>query len=81
VFLTVESSTADSPDQMNEALAVQGIFQEGFARCEGLELLGVQVTPEDEFSLKDVQSCVRWDHSDHISYRETAAASVVPEAQ
>jgi hypothetical protein len=79
VHLTVLPETANSPEPLEQALEAQSLFEKAFARCDGIELLGVQVISEAEFSLRDVQECVRWDHSDYISYKAGPAKNIVPE--
>jgi len=77
--LTVLPETADSPELLARALAAQSFFEKAFAKCEGIELLGVQVISEADFSLRDVRLCVRWDHSDHISYRAGQEGNIASE--
>jgi hypothetical protein len=71
--------TADSPELLAKALMAQSFFEQAFARCNGIELLGVQVVSEAEFSLRDVQLCVRWDHSDYISYKAGQKGDIASE--
>ena len=79
VHLTVLPETANSPELLIQALEAQSVFEKAFARCDGIELLGVQVISEARFSLLDVRECVRWDHSDHISYKAGPSKNIVPE--
>jgi hypothetical protein len=79
VNLTVLPKTVNSPDLLKQALEAQSVFEKAFARCDGIDLLGVQVISDAEFSLRDVQECVRWDHSDYISYKAGPAKNIVPE--
>ena len=80
VHLTVQPETAESQELLRQALLAQLACQKGFAKCDGIELLGVQIVSEAEFSLRDLQQCVRWDHSDHISFKAGAVGMVAPEA-
>lgn len=80
MHLTVQPETAESQDRLQQALLAQSLFEKGFAKCNGIELLGVQVVSETEFSLRDLHLCVRWDQSDHISYRESPVGAIAPEA-
>jgi len=77
--ITVLPETADSPDLLEKALVAQSFFEKAFARCEGIESLGVQVVSEAEFSLRDVQLCVRWDHADYTSYKAGQEGSIASE--
>jgi hypothetical protein len=79
VHLTVLPETALSPELLEQALEAQSTFEKAFARCDGINLLGVQVISEAEFSLRDVRECVRWDHADYISYKAGPAKNIVPE--
>lgn len=79
VHLTVLPETAQSPELLAKALRAQSFFEKAFAKCDGIELLGVQVISESEFSLRDVQLCVRWDHSDYISYKAGQEGSIAAE--
>lgn len=76
VHLTVLPETMESDAAVHEALAAQSLFESAFAKCGGIELLRVRIISEDEFSIQDVRQCVRWDHSDHLSYRENAAGAI-----
>jgi hypothetical protein len=83
VHLTVLPETVSSPEDLKQALAAQSLFEKAFARCDpdGIELLGVHVVSEADFSLHDVRECVRWDYSDYISYRASPAKNIVPEGE
>jgi hypothetical protein len=74
--LTVLPETSDSPELLRKALLVQSSFEKAFAKCEGIELLGAQIVSEAEFSLRDVQQSVRWDHLDYISYRTDTEGNI-----
>ena len=79
VHLTVLPETASSPELLRKALLAQSSFEKAFARCQGIELLGVQIASEDEFSLRDIQQTVRWDQFDYISYRAGAEGNIAEE--
>jgi len=79
VHLTVLPETTGSPELLRKALSAQSSFEKAFAKCEGIELLGVQIVSEEEFSLRDIQQSVRWDHFDYISYRAGAEGDIAPE--
>src|ERR1019366_1384859 len=79
VNLSVLPETANAPDLLKQALEAQSVFEKAFAGCDGIDLLGVQVISVAKFSLRDVQECVRWDHSDYISYKAGPAKNIVPE--
>jgi hypothetical protein len=79
VHLTVLPETADSPELLRKALLAQSLFEKAFAKCQGIELLGVQIASEEEFSLRDIQQSVRWDHLDYISYRAGAEGNLAEE--
>jgi hypothetical protein len=79
VHLTVQPETAGSPDLLGQALLAQSSFEKAFAKCEGIELLGVQVVSESDFSLRDIQQCARWDHFDYISYRTGTESGLASE--
>jgi len=79
VHLTVHPDTMSSAALRGKALLAQSSFERAFARCEGVELLGVQIVSESDFSLSDVQQCVRWDNFDYLSYRTGSEAGLVSE--
>jgi hypothetical protein len=79
VHLTVLPETADSPNLLAKALLAKSSFEKAFAKCEGIDLLGVQIVPEDQFSLRDIQQSVRWDQFDYISYRAGAEGDIASE--
>jgi hypothetical protein len=80
VHLTVAPETLEAPGLLQQALKAQAVFETAFAKCTGVELLGVQLISESEFSLRDIQQSARWDNSDHISYKASPPEALAPEA-
>jgi hypothetical protein len=59
---------ADAPSQRS-VVALSASLSQEFARCPGIELVGVEVRSEDDITLDDLRKLTRWDYEDHLSYR------------
>jgi hypothetical protein len=70
VYLTATAATLDQEDQYSIAIRARAAVQNAFARCTGIELLGVELLSEAELTLEDLGRLVRWDYSDYLSQRE-----------
>lgn len=80
IHLTVLPETLESADLRQQALKAQSIYEAGFAKCSGIDLEGVQIVSEAEFTLQNIGQCERWDHSDYISYKSVPAGIIANEA-